>query len=130
MWCEVWTHLKMKFNLSQFDMSTITKKIVILLLLLLLLLVRVPLAQYPISFTSPKPPAYASTFPWCLHWCPCPTMTKVHPRISKSMMCWSWRRHGWGLVVQCIHVIWRKCHKEMLINYSPNISHMKNPACF
>ena len=77
--------------------------------------VRVPLAQYPISFTSPKPPAYASIFPWCLHWCRSPTMTKLHPRISKSMMWWSWRRHGWGLVVQCIHVIWRKCHKEMLI---------------
>ena len=46
----------MKFNLSQFDMSTITKKIVILLLLLLL--VRVPLAQYPIYFTSPKAPAF------------------------------------------------------------------------
>jgi hypothetical protein len=23
-----------------------------------------------------------------------------------------------------------KSSKEMLINYSPNISHMKNPACF
>ena len=65
------------------------------------------LVEYSIFFTHPKPPPNTSTCPWCLHWFPCSTMTKVHPRISHCIW-WSWRRHGYELVVQCIHVIWRK----------------------
>ena len=56
------------------------------------------LVEYPIFFTRPKPPPDASTYPWCLHWCPCSTMTKIPVHMVKLKKTWSW---AGGAVYPC-----------------------------